>query len=205
MLRTLLLAASLTAGFVAPLAGQAGPRHAGPRAQLDYFVSRFEVGPAAPQPVDGLGGRLMWAVDPARVRLPVPAAWAGVYALHTPRDEGFESWRLGAQADAALVRTPRWLPLQPTVTLGAGVVHVSRPVRTAIPLPHRPPVPLALAPASDRSGVDRETGLSLAPGIGARVTVSDGSGLRADLRRVWDFRRTRAAATELSAGVTLPL
>lgn len=199
MLRSFLVSTLLAAGLAAPLAGQANQP---PRAQLDYFVSRFQHGAAAARPVDGLGGRLMWAVDPGR--LPVPAMWAGVYALHTARDQGLESWRIGGQADAAILRVPGGLPLRATVTLGAGLVHVSEEeTRPVLPPPNRPAV-FAVAPALRRFQRE-ETRLSVAPGIGARVEVSHGTGLRADLRRVWDFGRTRSAATELSAGITLPL
>jgi hypothetical protein len=198
MLRAAFLAATLSLTSALAANGQTATY---PRAQLDYFVTRFEH-PGAAAPNDGLGARLMWPLREGV--LEQPRAWAGFYALHTPGEDGPESWRVGAQADAAVLRLPGG-PVQGFVSVGAGVVSMASEELTRIQPPDRPAVRYDLKPVGSRARPVRDTGISLSPGVGARVPLGGGSGLRADLRRVWDFRRERAASTELSAGVSLPL
>jgi hypothetical protein len=200
MLRSLAVA-SLTLMVSLPGAAQmAGARHAPPRAHFDYFVSRY----AQTQPIDGLGARLMWRmadeVAPLGARL-----WGGVYLANTGRREGLESWRAGAQADAALLRAPG-LPLDGLLSVSAGVVRVRQlmPDDAATP-PSGPAVLHDREAAAPRRTLEDATGFSLAPGVAARLGLARGAGVRADVRRIWDLGAVRSATTELSAGVSLPL
>lgn len=203
MLRAFVIAVSLAVSAL-PTTAQPGTRSIPhPRGQLDYYFSRFEAG-LKPRPLDGLGARLLWRlarrVGPGS-GLPL---WAGVYGEHTPRDKGLESWRIGGQTEATLVRPSR-LPIEGRISLALGLVQVSRvaPARPRV-IPTGGPMFAQQAGDAAASRHD-ELGVSLAPGLGARLGLGNGAGLRTDLRRIWDFRGSPSAATELIAGVSLPL
>ena len=143
------------------------------------------------------GSRFMWPVEAA---IPVRGLRAGLYAMHLPADDGHEGWRFGAQTDATVLQF-RPLPLQGLLTMGAGMVHSDLPAGAMLPPPTSPV--RSLSPWRPRT--DSETALSLSSGVAARLPISDGTAFRLDLRRVWDLGEIDAAATELSAGFTLPL
>ena len=190
MVRRLVLAAALLLSAPRPSFSQASP-------QLDYFLTRLRPAAAAAHPLDGVGARLMWPVEAA---IPVRGLRAGLYAMHLPADDGHEGWRFGAQTDATVLQF-RPLPLQGLLTMGAGMVHSDLPAGAMLPPPTSPV--RSLSPWRPRT--DSETALSLSSGVAARLPISDGTAFRLDLRRVWDLGEIDAAATELSAGFTLPL
>jgi hypothetical protein len=49
------------------------------------------------------------------------------------------------------------------------------------------------------------TGYALAPGVGARLRLLQGLGLRADVRHAFALDRNARAGTEVTGGISLPL
>lgn len=159
--------------------------------RFDYFVSSYRAA-ADGEGDDAVGGRLMWPVE----RL--PRTDLGGYLIHTTEDErGSNAWRVGAQADFRVFATPLlggWV--DPILSLGAGVVR-SETVPPSIPAAVRAPgSPLRLPP-------HRDTGLSVAPGIGVRLRLLPAVGLRGDARQVLDFQDGVRSNLELSGGLSI--
>jgi hypothetical protein len=201
MLRTLVIGYFLAVSAI-PSAAQAATRVAyRPARQLDYFVSRFQTG--AGQPLDGLGARVLWRLPGTLPLVRSAPAWAGLYGEHTPQERGLETWRFGGQADAAVLRGAA-LPLEGRVSLGLGVVHVRRQETAPVGITAGGPM-FELRAAPRHHTTRGDLGVSFAPGIGARLGVGNGTGIRTDLRRIWELGGSAEVATQLSAGVSLPL
>ena len=165
------------------------------RPAFDYFVSSYRG--AAGGEGDAVGGRLMWPM--ARVAPAsrwVSRTYLGAYLVHSPDEEDRgESLRYGAQADLQLADRPLVGRVEPLLSLGVGASRVERELRSPLPL------------VGDQGGwalrEEARTLFSVAPGVGFRVLVVPGLGIRGDARQVIDFDETPTRNVELSGGVSI--
>ncbi|HEX2190775.1 MAG TPA: hypothetical protein VHG51_17840 [Longimicrobiaceae bacterium] len=192
---TLLIAAP--ALLPAPAGAQAPPElpRLETRPSFEYFVARnrLDRGGAASE-LDGVGGRVLWplaAMDPLLSRVAV-----GGYLVHSARDgEDPDMWHYGVQADLRLSRSAFAGRVDPLVSLGVGAVRVKEPGTGEWIAPLRDP----LAASTARVRTDP----SLVPGIGARIHLLPGVGLRGDARMVVDFRDRASRSLEFSGGISI--
>ena len=84
--------------------------------------------------------------------------------------------------------------VEPLVSLGVGASRIEEELRA--------PLPLASAHAWTLVGRTR-TLLSVAPGVGFRLLVAPGLGIRGDARQVIDFDETPRRNVEISGGVSI--
>lgn len=195
LVATLLIAGSL--GLPAPAAAQGAPDvpRVEARPSFEYFVARnrLERGGGASE-LDGVGGRVLWplaATDPLLSRLAV-----GGYLVHSARaGDDPDMWHYGVQADVRLARSPLAGRVDPLLSLGVGAVRVKEPGAAEFVAPLRDP----LAGTAARVHTDP----SLVPGVGARVHLFPGVGLRTDARVVVDFRERAGRSLELAGGLSL--
>lgn len=141
--------------------------------------------------VDGVGARVMWspAADAGRNDLASRSA-LGVFATYTPQQRalGFSTLHAGATMDLVPLPTPLFGRVDPVLSLGAGIF------RTDV---HRPGA--SRAPLADR----RNTTFALSPGVGARIGLWRGFGLRADVHDMIIFRGGTRHNIALDAGLSL--
>jgi hypothetical protein len=181
------------------------------RMTVDGYVSRYRLTlPNARTRLDGMGGRIMWALAPTlgteRERLAEHLA-LGVFVAATPgdvvADRGTVTTTLyGLQLDARPLGAPIGRVLEPVLSLGVGALQV----RQATPgrwilrdgktlVPHD--VPIAHFPQAVQA---RRTHVVLAPAIGVLVSPQADFALRFDARKLLNH-----GGTELSTGISLRL
>jgi hypothetical protein len=184
-----LIAPSALSGQVAARAAVGGL--AAERPEFDYFVSRYrDAGPSAESGgVGAVGARLMWPLASLSGSPLLTRASLGGYVVHSPEDEELtRSWRYGAQADVRVTRLPVAGRVDPLVSLGVGASRMQQPP----------------APVGREARVSQtRTYLSVAPGVGLRLLVTPGLGLRGDARQVLDFSEGVQRRVELSGGLSL--
>ena len=181
------------------------------RLTVDGYVSRYRLAlPNARTRLDGMGGRIMWALAPTlgakRERLAEHLA-VGVFAAATPGDGVANRGEVrtalyGLQLDARPLPAPVGRMLEPVVSLGIGALQVRqttpgrwilRDGMTLVPhdLPIAPPPPAVQ---------ERRTNVVLAPAIGVLLSPRADFALRFDARRL-----VNRNATELATGISLKL
>jgi hypothetical protein len=159
---------------------------------VDYFFAQRWTADGAERADGAVGGRLMWAVSPplqAR-RAPLPRAYVGAYMMRLNGEiAAGERWQLGTQADVAVSRSTLWERVDPFLSIAVGALRSDGG-----------PVIGTLAD-HDRAG--RETVLTVAPGVGARIRLTPGLNLRTDLRRLHELGEQRAGYLEFATGLSL--
>lgn len=199
-----------------PVGGQVMPRWAGPLPAVEGFYTRIGLGTGGRTArVDGVGGRLMWALVPPAEAATSDASWlarhtaVGLFGAYTPPQSlGVSTTQVGLAVDLTPYSAPLAGRVEPFVSLGAGVMRTTA-VPGALPIRRAPraigvtpagvvPVARALAPAG---GVDNAAFL-VVPSVGARVQLRPGVALQADVRNALTFaggatRRHPAVGTGL--------
>ncbi|HEV2150363.1 MAG TPA: hypothetical protein VGR37_23390 [Longimicrobiaceae bacterium] len=197
----LLLAAPVCALSPSPAEAQSRPLETRPRMEarpaFEYFVARnrLELGGGAAE-LDGVGGRLLWPVAGVSAAPLFSRTDLGGYLVHSPADGAEpEMWHYGVQADLRLGRAPLARRIDPLLSLGVGAVRVEEPATEALRVPMRYPVAVT----------QTRTDPSVVPGLGARLRLLPGLGLRGDVRMVVDFRERTTRNVETSAGVSVAM
>lgn len=181
------------------------------RMTVDGYVSRYRLAlPNARTRLDGMGGRIMWALAPTlgaeRERLAEHLA-VGVFAAATPGDGVANRGEVrtavyGFQLDARPLRAPMGRMVEPVLSVGVGALQVRQTTPTRWILrdgmtlvPHD--VPIAHLPPA---GEERRTHVVLAPAIGILLSPRADFALRFDARRLLNH-----GGTELATGISLRL
>lgn len=172
--------------------------------------------PARRNTLDGLGGRILWALGP--LDEPV-STWQqrvllGGFVLRASSPElAASTLHAGAQADLRLRRVSTLARVEPLLSMSVGVLRSQTRERTysALPRLRRPDAPaldagplphptFAAAP-----GTKRWESLTLTPGVGAWARLSPDFALRLDVRNVIVFEAPVRSAPELVGGLSLRL
>ena len=183
------------------------------RLVVDGYVSRYRLAlPDARTRLDGMGGRVMWALAPTRgprrERLAEHLA-IGAFVARTPVDGVANGGEVrttvyGAQVDVRPLRAPIGGMIEPVLSLGAGAMSVRRSmpgpwtVGDGIMLFPRD-VPSISIPAATEG---RSTHAMLAPAVGLLIAPRPNFALRLDVRQL---RSRRERAVEIATGVSLKL
>ena len=170
-----LVAATLVA---APAAAQDTPQGIRPyRFTVEPFLTQLwlDDGVGDRETVGGLGARVLFnRSDAAEVtRSLFGRASTGAYLAYTGEQGGVSTLQVGVLAQSSLLAGPAARGvLDPMVSLGIGAFRI------------------------DRDGVGAETDLAVTPGIGTRLRIFEGFGLRGDVRVPISFgTNTRAHPT----------
>lgn len=191
---------------------------AGAERSVEYFVSRHRLNQENGErpDLDGVGGRVLWSLAPLATRLGAPLlthASVGGYLVSTAAQlERGEMWHYGIETDVRVTTTPLAGRVEPLVTLAAGAVHIDEPARRMMlapgamageRVPDAPRMPAVVPDLELTLLSPAQAGISLAPGVGARVRVLDGLNVRTDVRPVIDGRSEGRRFLELSGGISL--
>jgi hypothetical protein len=147
----------------------------------------------------GYGGRVLWSLaprtDPERVTLATRTA-VGPFAVFTPAAPWQSKvWHAGVQADFRLARSPLGGRLDPVLSLAAGGFRVEDPAAGSALLRGRPLPGLS----ARRSTTD----FAFTPGLGARLFLSPGFAIRADVRAVMLVGERVRHERELAGGMSI--
>jgi hypothetical protein len=200
----LLLVVPACIGAAPPAGAQVFPPDARPRVDarpaFEYFVARnrLELGDGATD-LSGVGARLLWPLAGVSPTPLLARTDVGGYLVHSPRDGAEpEMWHYGVQADLRLTRGSVAGRIDPLVSLGLGAVRVEEPAKHTPIVPFRDPEARAAA-----SAPRTRTDASVVPGVGARLRLLPGLGLRGDVRMMVDFGERTTRNVETSAGVSI--
>lgn len=141
--------------------------------------------------LDGIGARVMWSAAPRSGANDLASRSAvGLFATYTPerRPLGISTLHAGAMLDVRPLATSLIGRVDPVLSLGAGVFHtdVDGPRASRVPLTER-----------------THTTFAFSPGIGARIGLWRGIGLRGDVRDVITFRGETHHNVALDVGFRL--
>lgn len=174
-----------------------GPRPVeGGRTALEAFYTRVGVDAGGQtMRAGGVGGRLLWALDPAAgASSALPASVArrtalGVFGAYTPETRGVSTGQIGLAADVTPLARPLAGRIEPFVSLGAGALHTSVRTERAVVLPSARPLMDRdlLGARAIAAGATGTTAFMLAPSAGARVQVRPGVAVQGDVRRLVTF------------------
>jgi hypothetical protein len=114
----------------------------------------------------------------------------GGYVIYTPTSANLRTWHFGGQLDFRPIAAPVGGLIEPILSLGAGALRVDTPQEAAVL-------------GTDGELTVSETFATLVPGVGARIRLGRGIGVRTDLRDVMVFGQSTTHNWELSGGLSL--
>lgn len=161
-----------------------------PRGYVDWYAASASGSFAGGGVGRGFGARVTMRLPAAA---PLDRVALGAYAAHLPsRDGQGQVWEYGAHTDVRVTAAPR--AVDPLLTLGLGAVHrddawqyafARRAIRVRV--------------------VQPRTGLTLSPGVGARLRLAGGVALRGDVRHAFALDHVAQGGTQVAGGISLPL
>jgi hypothetical protein len=188
------------------------------RITIDAFMSRHEANGLVASPLDGAGGRILFALgrSPAHGPRPMAARTAlGAFGLRTDQDAfpangaaPLRTTHVGIQTDFRWLAQPAGGRLDPLVSLGIGAFRTDERAALATPANmaegrRRRATLVAVDGIHIMNPLVEHTNLAVSPGVGARLMLWPGMALRVDARDAIVFREGARHYLEISGGLSL--